>query len=152
MTEIDKILEGESKESEAITRIKELSNKVKITSAERDELAATKVTLETERDSAVKETNFYKSYADSAVKYPAAKEHQDEIKAKVLAGYDMEDAFVSVLAKAGKLNPETQRPDKISAAGGSASTTTQNNGGQKSVSEMTQAERREALKETLEWN
>lgn len=104
-------------ENKVEKRIQQLSNKVKLTSRERDELA----TLNKEKDAklatAQKEVEFYSSFSDTTDKYPAAKEYKDKIKEKVLLGYSVEDAAVAILAKEGKLNAvrATENP-----AGGSA--------------------------------
>ncbi len=60
------------------------------------------------------------------------------------SGYDLEDATISVLAKAGKLQNAPQ--GRQSPAGGSASTAIQS-GDDKPVNEMTTAEKREKLLE-----
>src|SRR5687768_16739682 len=90
-------------ENKVEKRIRELSNKVKLTSKERDELAQAKQKLEAERDTAQKEVQFYSAFSDVTDKYPNAKEFKYKIKEKVLTGYSMEDAAVAVLAKEGKL-------------------------------------------------
>lgn len=121
--------------SRGVERNKDLSEKVKNTSAERDAERQA-------RESAEKERDFYKNFSKTTSKYPQAADYEDKIREKVLTGYDMEDATVSVLNKAGKLIP--QKPDKEIVAGGSAINTSQ---GVKNPSEMTQAERLIALKE-----
>lgn len=93
-----------------------------------------------------KENAFNSGFADILGTQPAAKEHRDEIKAKVLAGYTPEDATFAVLGKAGKLGQPAPAP--ASPAGGSAPNTISQTG-QKTVSEMTQAERRAALEKEL---
>lgn len=106
-------------ESVPITRFKEVSKKQIESAQENAKLAEEKAKLEIERDSANKEMSFYKDFSAVSGKYQGASEHTDEIKTKVLAGYTLEDATVSVLNKAGKLTParmETSMP-----AGGSSS-------------------------------
>ena len=116
-------------------RFKDLSEKVETTAKERDEAKA-------QAEAATKEVEFYKDF--SKLKYEGKEDFQDKIKEKVLAGYDMDDAAISVLAKAGKLNaPQAQRQ---SPAGGSASTAIQS-GDEKALSDMTTAEKRAALLE-----
>lgn len=126
-------------------RIRQLSEKVELTAKERDEKDkllqenATKIaTLE-------KENAFNSSFADILGSHPAAKEHKDAIKEKVLAGYTPEDAAYAVLGKAGQLGtaPAPQ------VAGGSAATTPQP--AQKPINEMAQDERRAALEKELQW-
>ena len=136
-------LDEEVQENKVEKRIKQLSNKVKLTSQERDELAKGKKSLEAERDTAKKEVEFYSSFSDAIDKYPAAKEYKDRIKEKVLSGYSMEDAAVAVLAKEGKLTmPKvTENP-----AGGSA-TNPPMTGESKPLKDMTLEEKRgEVLK------
>jgi len=115
-------------------RFKDLSEKVEMTAKERDEarLAA---------EAAQKEVEFYKGF--SKLKYPDAAEFQDKIKEKVMAGYDMEDAAISVLAKAGKLQSSSP-VQRESPAGGSA-TTALKSFDDKPPGEMTTAEKRERL-------
>lgn len=124
-------------------RIKTLSEKVKLTSEERDELAKAKETLEGEKTSLSKERDFYKGFNQISTKYPGASEYQDKILEKVNAGYDVEDATISILAKEGKFTPAETRTETENAAGGSASTTI--NSGDKNPQEMTQDERRAKL-------
>lgn len=130
------------KENKVEKRIKELSNKVKLTSKERDELATLNKKLEGERDTARKEVEFYSAFSDTTDKYPAAKEFKDKIKEKVLAGYSVEDAAVAILAKEGKL--EAPLPKKDNPAGGSA-TNPPMTGEPKPLNEMTREEKREQV-------
>lgn len=128
----------EKKPARSDNRFKDLSEKVETTAKERDEAKAA-------AEAAQKEVEFYKGFSKGSTKYPEANDHQDKIREKVMSGYDMEDAIISVLAKAGKLNaPQVQRE---SPAGGSASTAVRS-ADDKPVSEMTTAEKRERL---IEW-
>lgn len=120
-------------------RITSLSNKVKTTSEERDALALEKASLEKERD-------FYSSFTDSTAKYPGAVEYKDAIKEKVMAGYSVEDATVSVLNKEGKFQPQAPAVEKELVAGGSSLNRIPD-GGSKSIGEMTRDEKRQALME-----
>ncbi len=117
-------------------RFKDLSEKVELTAKERDEATAKATALE-------KENEFYKGFSKVSSKYEGAADHQDKILEKYTAGYDLEDATISVLAKAGKLQ---NAPTRQSPAGGSASTAIQA-GDDKPISEMTRAEKRAALEE-----
>lgn len=125
-------------------RISKLNEKVILTAKERDDLAKAKAELETERETIIKERDFYAGFADSVSKYPNAAEYKDAIKEKVLAGYDPEDATITVLAKEGKYVPQTPVEEIESPAGGSAANQ-MNLKGDKSTSEMTRDELREAL-------
>ena len=128
-------------------RIQQLSDKVQLTARERDEKEA----LIKERDAKIadleKENSFNSGFADMLGNHPAAKDHKDEIKAKVLAGYTVEDATLAVLGKAGKLSAIT--PVTPQVAGGSATINPQS--AQKEPKDMTQAERRDALEKLLVW-
>src|SRR3990167_629144 len=137
--QLEEDLEEGRQESKVEKRIKQLSNKVKLTSKERDELAKGKQKLETERDTAKKEVEFYSAFSDTTDKYPNAKEFKDKIKEKVLSGYSVEDAAVAVLAKEGKQTMPQPTPDN--PAGGSA-TNLPSTGGQKSLKDMSLEEKR----------
>jgi len=125
-------------------RIKELSTKVKLTAQERDVEKELNKTLSSERDNAQREVNFYKEFSGVTSKYSNATQFTEAIKTKVLAGYTVEDATVSVLAKEGKLT--TPPPERDTAAGGS-STTSIANGAKKEIRDMSQAEKLAELHE-----
>ncbi len=129
-------------------RIKDLSEKVKLTSEERDELASAKAKAEAERDSLSKERDFFKDFSTSASKYPGATEYQDKILEKVKLGYTVEDATVSVLNAEGKFSPTAAESSRESPAGGSA-TNSMKGDGDKTLAEMTQAEKRAVLEKEL---
>lgn len=128
-------------------RIKDLSGKVKTTAEERDAERAKAQQLETEKTAALKDAEFYKNFNTTASKYQGAGEYQDKIREKVMAGYDLEDATISILAKEGKFTPPpTPQLPRESPAGGSAPTQLKS-GGAKTVGEMSQEERRAELME-----
>lgn len=130
-------------------RIKNLSSKVRETSQERDEAKKAVETAESARISAEKERDFYASFSDATGKYPGASEYKDAIKEKVLAGYSVEDATMSVLNQEGKLAPQIETaPAPAPAAGGSASINLPT-GGEKSIAEMDRNEKRAALEEAV---
>ena len=138
--------ETERKLSESEKRIKELSEKVELTSKERDEKdkliqEGTKKIAELE-----KENSFNSQYSDVLSSHPNAKDHKDAIKEKVMSGYSVEDAMFAVLGKAGALGGTQVEP--TNPAGGSADTV-MNQGGTKTVAEMTQEERRAILAKEL---
>lgn len=126
-------------------RFEKLSEKVILTSKERDEAQA-KVQAEADaRLNAEKERDFYKDFSVNVSKYPQASEFQDKILEKVKGGYSTEDAMVAVLAKEGKLNvtsPPIQSHSQVE--GGSAPTTME---GTKSLKDMTPEEKLSALAE-----
>lgn len=124
-------------------RIKQLSEKVRLTSEERDEKDRLFAEQSTKITSAERERDFYKSFADVVATNPAAKDHQDDILAKVTSGYTVEDATFAVLGKAGKLNQPVIETQHI--AGGSAVITPPQGGATKSISEMSRDEKRQAI-------
>lgn len=128
-------------------RITSLSSKVKETALERDEARKEADKNATKLAEAQKERDFYAGFSTTAGKYSGASEHIDAIKEKVMGGYTVEDATVSVLNAQGKLVQQiAPPPPPPPAAGGSASYTPPESGG-KSVRDMTQAERRSQLVE-----
>ena len=132
--------------SESERRIKQLSDKVRLTAEERDEKDRLLKEKGVENIELQRERDFYAGFTDVVAQNPAAKDHKDDILAKVKGGYTVEDATFAVLGKAGKLN--TPAPEPESPAGGSSAPVTPPQGGTgKSVQEMTQQERRTALLE-----
>ena len=148
--ELDIDLEAEVEQvNKQDKRIKDLSEKVKLTAEERDEQTKLLQEKETLLATATKEVDFFKNFTPltSKPQYAAAGEFQDKIKEKVMAGYEVEDATISVLAKEGKLTtPQPPPLPKENPAGGSAVTTIKG-GGEKAISEMTRDEKRTALVE-----
>lgn len=143
------IIEPVAEPSPAQQRITQLSEKVRLTAEERDEQSRLLSEESTKRISAEKERDFYQGFSDVVTTHPAAKDHKDDILAKVKSGYTVQDATFAVLGAANKLGPaQAPQPMAGQVAGGSASTTPPQ-GGVKSVSEMSQAERREALEKEL---
>lgn len=139
----DELDEQLNQPSEAEKRIKQLSGTVKTTAEERDTAraaaeAATARTMEVER-----ERDFYSGFADVVSTNPQAKDHKDDILAKVKSGYTVEDATYAVLGKAGKLG---QVKEDVQVAGGSAANSISNTG-VKNLNEMNREEKLAALKE-----
>lgn len=128
------------KENRSESRIKALADQK--TKAEK---ALEKERLE--RETFKKEAEFYKTFNSQLAKYKNAGEFQDQIKEKVMAGYDMEDATISILARNGKLESVTPPPPpKESPAGGSAVTNITANI-DKPITEMSREEKRAKLME-----
>jgi len=125
-------------------RIKSLSEKVKLTSEERDELKGLNESLTTEKQTLSKERDFYKGFNEISTKYPGANEYQDKILEKVNQGYNVEDATISILVKEGKFTPAPIKVEDVKVAGGSAATAMKGDSG-KSPQEMSQDERKAAL-------
>jgi hypothetical protein len=143
---LDELDENINNNNRVEQRLRSLTEKVKLTEKERDEKDALLKAKEIELDSATKEKDFYSKFSDSTTKYPGAGAFKDKIREKVMAGYDVEDATVAVLAKEGKLGTSTPVVEKETVAGGSA-TTAMSGEGEKSISEMTRDEKRAALTE-----
>ena len=139
--DLEKLDEDIEKDSKVEKRIKDLSEKVRLTSEERDEKdrlfkeqGIKTLELQGERD-------FFAGFADVVTTHPAAKDHKDEILAKVKNGYSIEDATFAVLGKAGKLGQPKQPVEN--PAGGSAVTHTPS--GEKPLSELSRDEKRAKL-------
>ena len=136
------------KDNKVEKRIKDLSEKVRLTSEERDE----KNRLLSERDQKIaeleRENSFNSGFADVLASHPVAKDHKDDIRAKVLSGYSVEDATFAVLGKAGKLGQQAPPPPPKpeNPAGGSA-VTQPITGEEKKLNELTREEKRAKLLE-----
>ncbi len=141
MAELETII---NEPSEAEKRIKQLSGTVKTTAEERDAAKAAAEASEAKAVDAERTAKFYESFADMVSTNPAAKDHKEDILAKVKSGYTVEDATFAVLGKAGKLASPQVEQQVI--AGGSAPNQIQQPS-EKTVGEMTQAERRTMLME-----
>ena len=133
------------KENKVEKRIKDLSEKVRLTAEERDagNLQLEEATSKT--NNLQRERDFYASFSDVVSTNPAAKDHKEDILAKVKGGYSVEDATYAVLGKAGKLGQS--QPVVESPIGGSAAVNQPITGVQKSVSEMSRDEKRVKLLE-----
>src|SRR3990167_4121655 len=142
LEQLDNQIERENKIEK---RIKDLSEKVKLTADERDAEKRRTEEETTKSNNLQKEVEFLNSFGDQLTKYPDASSYRDKIKEKVLKGYSVEDATVSTLASEGKLTPKEVRIDNV--AGGSAAVNQPVSGGEKSISEMTREEKRNALLE-----
>lgn len=142
--DLDNIQDQAEQKQKVKNRFEELSEKVILTSKERDEKAKLVETLQGENSNISKERDFYKDFSSNVSKYPHAAEYQDKILEKVKAGYSTEDAMVAVLAKEGKLTSQPIQHSSNQVEGGSAPTTME---GAKDIKDMTNAERLEALKE-----
>lgn len=142
--EIDpKVQEKVEQDLKDKNRYEKLSEKVILTSKEKEAEAQARIKAEGERDSISKERDFYKDFSANVSKYPTASQYQDKILEKVRAGYSTEDAMVSVLAKEGKFSPPVQQQN-VQVEGGSAPTLQE---GAKAPQDMSQSERLAALSE-----
>lgn len=145
MLDLDQLDNEIDKENKVEKRIKDLSEKVKLTAEERDELKSKIETENAKNAELQRERDFYAGFSDVVSTNPAAKDHKDDILAKVKSGYSVEDATFAVLGKAGKLGQA--QPIVDSPIGGAAAVNQPIIGGQKTASDMTQAERRAKLME-----
>jgi hypothetical protein len=135
-------LDKDTVESVPITRFKEVSKKQLESEQRATELAEGLKKSEAEKETIIRERDFSNSFIDTIAQFPQAKDHKDEIKTKVLAGYSVEDATVAVLNKAGKLTVE--RKTFESPAGGSA-TTSISQSAPKSLANSSKEELRQAI-------
>src|SRR3990167_7550129 len=133
------------KENKVEKRIKDLSEKVRLTAEERDAERHKLEDFTSKNSELQRERDFYASFSDVVSNNPAAKDHKDDILAKVKGGYSVEDATFAVLGKAGKLGQP--QPVVESPIGGSAAVNQPITGGSKGISEMTREEKRNALLE-----
>jgi len=144
--ELDNIESNVENNLKVKNRFEKLSEKVILTSKERDEAIAKANAETTARTQAEKDRDFYKDFSGNVSKYPQATEYQDKILEKVRGGYSTEDAVVAVLAKEGKLTSEQPKPLTFNGQveGGSAPTTMDGN---KSMNDMKPDEKLAALTE-----
>jgi|SRR5581483_732288 len=134
--------------SEAEKRIKQLSGKLKEEAEAKEAERSAREAAEKKSQEVERERDFFAGFADTVIQNPAAKDFKDDIKAKVMSGYSLEDATFAVLGKAGKLSGPTVSHE--SPAGGSA-TTTPPSGTQKTAAEMSLDEKRAILEKELLW-
>ncbi len=138
---LEELDENIEKENKVEKRIKDLSEKVRLTSEERDEQKR----ILSERDVKIaeleRENAFNSGFVDVLTSHPGAKDHKDDILAKVKGGYSIEDATFAVLGKAGKLGQPTL--PKENPAGGSAVNPPVP--GEKTLKDMTRDEKRTKL-------
>ena len=133
--------------SEAEKRIKQLSDKVGLSVKELEEKNKPIEESNAKIANLERENSFNEGFADTVSTTPQAKGFKEDIKAKVLSGYSLEDATYAVLGKAGKLN-QSSSENRESPAGGSAATTV-TQPANKSAKEMTPEERSTAVREAV---
>ncbi len=129
-------------------RFQTLSEKVKITAQEKEETESRLKAESEARLQAEKERDFFKTFSSQATNYPNASQHQDKIWEKVRAGYDVEDAIVSVLNKEAQNAPQEAPVQRSSptAEGGSAQTQISEMGS-KDLRDMSMEDKLKALME-----
>lgn len=146
--DLDQIETNSENKLKVKNRFQTLSDKVKQTSQERDELNA-KLKAEADAKSKIeKERDFFRDFSQISTKYPQAAQHQDKILEKVGKGYSPKAATLEVLEEAGQLlqptpvtNQEPPKPTNV--AGGSASNVIVDT--TKSLGEMSKDEKRDLL-------
>lgn len=150
LDQLDSQIERENKTEK---RIKDLSEKVRLTAEERDEKDKLLAQERAEKESLQKERDFLNSFGDVLAKpeYTNAAQFKDKIKEKVLRGYSVEDATTAVLVAEGRYIPPTPAapqtplaPSLDSYAGGSAATVHQMTG-DKTIQQLNREEKRAKL-------
>jgi len=146
--ELDDIQSNVENKVKVKNRFEQLSEKVILTSKEKDEALAKANAADEARTKAERERDFYKGFSANLAKYPQAATFQDKIKERVDKGYDAEDAILAVLAKEGQLGsptaPQAPTVQLGQVEGGSAQT---NIAGNKSFTDMKPDEKLAALTE-----
>ena len=140
----DEIVEDINNKDRSEDRFKKLTEKVGEAEKKAQDALKEKAEIETAKATVEKERDFFSSFADATGNYPEAKNYKDAIKEKVMSGYTVEDATVSILAKEGKLNNYTPPARTESPAGGSATNQLKSDS-YKTLGEMTKAEKRAEL-------
>ncbi len=140
MADVEQII---TEPSDAEKRIKQLSDKVKDEASAKEAANAAKEAAEARAAESERKAQFAESFSDVVANNPAAKDHKEDIRAKVMSGYTVQDATYAVLGAAGKFN----QPKIDSPAGGSATITPSQ--GEKKIADMSQDERRAKLAEEL---
>ncbi len=145
--DLDQLETDLEKENRVEKRFKDLSEKVRLTSEERDEQKRLLEESVSKTQNLEKERDFLNSFGDQVAKYPEASQFRDKIKERVLKGYSVEDATTAVLVAEGKYQPpKPPAPPIDNIAGGSAATQHQT-GGEKPIHELTREEKRARLVE-----
>lgn len=145
LDEGQKVEEISQENNRQLNRTKDLADKLRHEREEREKIAQEKQKLEAERESAKKEVEFYKGFSTVVGKYAEASTYQDQIREKVLNGYDIEDATISILAREGKFGG-VPKSAATTTAGGSA-TNNFTSDSKKHPSEMNADELRSAILE-----
>lgn len=134
--------EKQRKEDRALKRNKDLSDKLKAEAEARQK-------AEEKAAKAEKEASFFKNFNPLISKYQNASEFQDQIKERVMKGYDMEEATLAVLAKEGKYTPPpAPEPPKENPAGGSADNALPP-AEEKPLTELSREEKKSKLEEVI---
>lgn len=143
--ELDLNLEEEPNINRTEERIRNLSTKVRTAATERDEARTAAEASDARAVAAEKKAEFLDAFTGLSSKYPGATDHRDAIQEKVLAGYSVEDATVSVLNAEGKLLPQAEIASAMGTAAGGSASTPPIQSASRGADEMTREERRAAL-------
>lgn len=138
------------RESKVEKRIKDLSEKARQAFESSNAEKAAREKAEAEKAEALRERDFYSGFADVVSTNPAAKDHKDDILAKVKNGYSVEDATFAVLGKAGKLGQPAQPKQEVANPVGGSAVTQHATGGEKPLSQLTREEKRAKVLEAVE--
>lgn len=131
--------------SESQKRITQLSDKVRETAEAKETAERKAAEAEASAAEAKRIAEFSEGFIDIVAQNPEAKAFKEEIKAKVLSGYTVQDATFAVLGANGKFGQPAAVQQPYAAVAGGSAVITPPQAGAKSVGEMTQAERRQAL-------
>lgn len=142
LEELDDIQENVERKSKIKNRFQQLTEKLSVTTKEKEENLAKVKLAEEAKTKAERDLNFYKGFSTNLAKYPQAASYQEQIKERVDKGYDAEEAILAVLAKDGKLTASTPTQPTTQVEGGSAPTTFP---GEKSLRDMTPDEKLQGL-------
>ena len=144
--EIDQKVDNKNKVEE---RMINLSTKAKDAEGRAEEAIKLAEDAKAAKEAAETERDFFSSFTDATAKFPGANEHKDAILEKVKTGYSVEDATLVVMNALPKDESETEatvEDAKAETPAGGSAVNPPEGGGPKSIEEMTQDERLEALK------
>ncbi len=141
---LDDLDQNADKQLQIKNRYQQLANDKRDLSQKLEAEGKAKAEAEAKLAQMEKETNFFKTFSQISSKHPEATNYQDQILERVNRGMDAEEATVAVLYKEGKLTP-TPAPKPPIAEGGSAVTNV--NVGEKSLNDLTMAEKLAELRE-----
>lgn len=129
--------------SEADKRIKQLSENYKKTSEERDAEKVAREAAEKKAADAEKLAAFNETFVDIVAENPAAKEHKQTLKDKVMGGMSMDDAKIWLRG----MTSSTGNENVSSPIGGSSPVTVTPRDLNKPLREMKSEELRQAMEE-----
>ena len=142
---------GEKEPTRVEDRIKDLTDKLgekdRVHNLEKEQLLKEKQQAE----KTAKDAQFKADLLEQSSKYPLAQEHADEIRSYSEKGLSVDEATILVLQKNNKLvSKEDIDKGKFEPSSFGGSSVNAKPTGEKDISQMTQEERREELKEREE--